>query len=154
MLIVILHNIRSALNVGSVFRTADACGVSTIYLTGYTPAPVDRFGRPQPMIAKTALGAEKTVPWECHADCIGLLNRLKEEKIHIAAVEQSPRAIDYKQLPTDVPLALIFGNEVGGVEDAVLSLADTIAEIPMRGKKESLNVSVSAGIVLARVANL
>ncbi|TSC66902.1 MAG: tRNA/rRNA methyltransferase SpoU [Parcubacteria group bacterium Gr01-1014_72] len=144
----ILHNIRSAYNVGSIFRTADAAGVGKIFLTGYTPAPVDRFGRANKEIAKTALGAERTVSWEKYASIKPLLHKLRREGAALIALEQSPHSIDYKKIRLPKKAALIFGNEVAGLSPAVLKQADIIAEIPMRGCKESLNVSVAAGIAL------
>lgn len=144
----ILHDIRSSENVGSIFRTADAAGVSQIYLSGYTPSPLDRFGRKNAKLAKAALGAEVFVPWEAREDIFALLRELKGKGIAIAAVEQSPRSISYKDFVYETPTAFIFGNEVGGVPEGILTAADTILEIPMHGKKESLNVSVAAGIVL------
>ncbi len=151
----ILHNIRSLYNVGSIFRTADAAGVKKIYLTGYTPAPVDRFGKIRPEIHKTALGAEKIVEWRKYKDIGTLIAKLKKIRIKITAVEQADNSIDYKkfkpacrQAGPRYPLALIFGNEVRGLSKQILKKCDYIIEIPMHGKKESLNVSVSAGIVL------
>jgi tRNA G18 (ribose-2'-O)-methylase SpoU len=145
---VILHNIRSAHNVGSVFRTADAAGVSRVYLTGYTPAPLDRFGRVQPDIAKTALGAEQTIPWESHENTVRLIGHLKKEGVQAVAVEQHPKATDYKTFTPAHKTAFIFGNEVEGLSDEVCKATDSIIEIPMRGTKESLNVAVAAGIIL------
>ena len=149
--VLILHNIRSVHNVGSIFRTADAAGVSKIYLTGYTPAPLDRFGRKRKDFHKTALGAEDFVPWEQVKSPQALLKRLEEGRFHIVAVEQSPKAIDYKKIKPRFPLAVLFGNEKRGVSSRLLALCDTVAEIPMRGKKESLNVSVAAGVFLFHV---
>ncbi len=145
---IILHNIRSNYNVGSMFRTADAAGVAKIFLAGYTPAPIDRFGRINKELAKTALGAEKTMAWESARSIGILLTRLKKEKIFLVAVEQSPRSINYKKIPRKKNIALIFGNEVTGIPEKILAKCDCIAEIYMRGAKESLNVSVAAGIVL------
>lgn len=147
----ILHDIRSTHNVGSIFRTADAVGILKIYLTGYTPAPLDRFGRPRKDIAKVALGAEKSVSWEHFPKIKTLLKKLKEEKVQIVALEQAENSIDYKTFKTKNSLALILGNEVGGIEKSILKLCDKVIEIPMSGKKESLNVSVSAGIALFRI---
>ncbi len=147
----ILHNIRSTHNVGSIFRTADAAGVSKIYLAGYTPTPLDRFGRPRKDIAKVALGAEMSVPWEHFSNIKTLLKKLKEEKIQIVALEQAGNSIDYKTFRPKNSFALILGNEVGGIEKSILKLCDKVIEIPMSGKKESLNVSVSAGIALFRI---
>lgn len=146
--VVILHNIRSAHNVGSIFRTADGAGVGTIYLIGHTPTPVDRFGRPQKEIAKTSLGASEFIPWEHHEAVEPVIKNLQEEGVYVVAVEQHEDAIDYKKFKTDKQVAYIFGNEVGGVPDVVCARCDAVIEIPMHGKKESLNVSVSAGVVL------
>lgn len=147
-LILILHNIRSAHNVGSIFRTADAAGVAKIYLMGFTPAPLDRFGRVNKEIAKTALGAENSVSWEKVANFNSLLRHLKPETYKLIALEQFPRAVDYRKIKLAGPTAIILGNEVRGLSPAILKQCDVIAEIPMRGKKESLNVSVACGIFL------
>ncbi|MSU56513.1 MAG: TrmH family RNA methyltransferase [Candidatus Taylorbacteria bacterium] len=151
MVYLILHNIRSVYNVGAIFRTADAICISKIYLTGYTPAPLDRFGRERKDIAKVSLGAEKTVVWEARKSLPALLRKLRKEGVAIIAVEQDAHSVDYKKIKIRKPTAFIFGNEVGGISKNILTLSDTIAEIPMRGEKESLNVSVSAGIVLFRL---
>ncbi|KKU59142.1 MAG: tRNA/rRNA methyltransferase [Parcubacteria group bacterium GW2011_GWA2_47_12] len=148
---ILLHNIRSNHNVGSIFRTADAAGVAKIFLAGYTPAPVDRFGRINKELAKTALGAEKTVVWERARNISPLLARLKKEKVLLVAVEQHPRAISYKKIPRRKNIAFIFGNEVRGLPESILKQCDCIAEIPMRGSKESLNVAVATGVVLFSV---
>jgi 23S rRNA (guanosine2251-2'-O)-methyltransferase len=150
----ILHNIRSVHNVGSIFRTADAAGVSKLYLTGYTSAPVDRFGRKRNDIAKTALGAEASVEWERAESISSLIKKLKKEKTAVIAVEQGEDAIDYKRLKVKYPAAFVFGNEVQGLSKTILMRCDAIAEIPMRGKKESLNISVAAGIFIFRVLNI
>ena len=146
----ILLDIRSAHNVGSIFRTADAAGVEKIYLVGVTPAPIDRFGRPRKDIAKTALGAERVVKWEVVPDIHPLFEKLRAEGVRIVAVEQDARARDYKGLSPSGDVAFIFGNEVDGVSKEVLDTCDDIIEIPMHGKKESLNVSVSVGVILFR----
>lgn len=145
---VILHNVRSAHNVGSIFRTADGAGVAKLYLTGYTPTPIDRFGRRVLEIEKTSLGAMDFVPWEYHEDIEVLIVELKREGCSIVAVEQVAGAKDYKTVRASKSVAYIFGNEVEGVPQEVCALADSAIEIPMHGKKESLNVSVAAGIVL------
>ncbi len=145
---VILHNIRSAHNVGSIFRTSDGAGVSKIFLTGYTPDPVDRFGRENPEIKKTSLGATQSVLYEHVADVASVIEILKKEGVAVVAVEQTERAIDYKSFLIDGDIAYIFGNEITGVEKEVLDLADHHIMIPMQGMKESLNVSVCAGIIL------
>jgi len=144
----LLHNIRSAHNVGSIFRTADAAGVSAIYLSGYTPTPTDRFGRPQKEIAKTALGAELTIPWWHAATPTSFIKQLKKEGWRIVGIEQDTRAVDYRTLTLDRPTLFMLGNEVKGISLALRKQCDEIIEIPMHGKKESLNVGVAAGIVL------
>jgi tRNA G18 (ribose-2'-O)-methylase SpoU len=151
---IILHNIRSAQNVGSIFRTADACGVSKIFLGGYSPLPIDRFGRERKDISKSSLGAEKTVAWEKYEDAGELIEKLKKEGVEIVSVEQDKKSVDYKNFKPIKNTAFVFGNEVGGVEKELLEISDKIIEIPMLGEKESLNVSVSAGIVLFRVLNI
>lgn len=148
---VLLHNVRSAHNVGSIFRTADAAGVSKVYLTGYAPAPRDRFGRIQKEIAKTALGAEKSIPWEHISSPRSAMLRLKDEGWTIVGVEQDPRAKTYRQIRTNKRTVFVFGNEVRGIPRSLLKLCDKLVEIPMHGKKESLNVAVAAGIVLFSV---
>lgn len=145
---VILHNVRSAHNVGAIFRTADGAGVSKIFLTGYTPAPVDRFGRPRTALEKTALGATDSVPWEVCEDAPVLVSRLQREGIEIVSVEQHEQAISYTEQAFTRDAAFIFGNEVEGVPEALSLVADAIVHIPMHGKKESLNVSTTAGIIL------
>lgn len=143
-----LYNVRSVYNVGAIFRTSDAVGVSKIYLCGYTPAPIDRFGRARKDVAKASLGAEKTVPWESVDKIEDLILRLKKDKYKIFALEQSGKSIDYKKAKLGVRNLLIIGNEVGGIEKEILEKCDEILEIPMKGKKESLNVSVATGVAL------
>ena len=145
---VLLHNIRSTHNVGSIFRTADGAGAQKIYLTGYTPAPLYRFGRIQKDIAKTALGAEKILQWEQCSSPSAVITRLKKEGWAIIGVEQDKRAIDYRKFKARKPTLFIFGNEVRGIPPMLRAKCDTLIEIPMHGKKESLNVSVVAGIIL------
>jgi 23S rRNA (guanosine2251-2'-O)-methyltransferase len=150
----ILNNIRSALNVGSIFRTADAAGVKNIFLVGYTPLPIDRFGRPQKGIAKTALGAELAVPWEHARNFSGLAKKLKSKKICLVALEQSARSADYKKYKCKKDIALVVGREVEGIAPEDIDLCDDVIEIPMRGSKESLNVGVATGIALFRLADI
>ena len=147
----LLHNIRSAYNVGAIFRTADAVGVSKIYLSGYTPAPVDRFGRQRKDISKVSLGAEKVVDWECVKDVHDLIKRMKKDKVKIIGLEQYERSIDYRKAKITGRNLIIIGNEVDGMEKGILDLCDEIVEIPMKGKKESLNVSVAVGIFLYQI---
>ncbi len=150
---VILWNIRSLFNVGSVFRTADGAGVSKIYLCGYTPAPVDAFGKYRPQIVKVSLGAEKTVEWQKTAKsaqgAVSLIKKLKKGGYQILAVEQSKNSVDvfrFRSVNRRQKFCLIMGNEVSGLPPKILKSADKILEIPMKGKKESLNVSVAFGI--------
>lgn len=143
----VLYNIRSAHNVGSMFRTADAAGISKIYLCGYTPIP-ETIGkrRGSDKIAKTALGAEKSVAWEYIPKIGKLLDKLNNDKIQIIALEQVNGIKNVFNFKPRRAFALIVGNEVKGLAPSVLKRADDIIEIPMRGKKESLNVSVAFGI--------
>ncbi len=157
--ILIIHNIRSVTNVGAMFRTADAAGIDKIYLTGYTPTPLDCFGRIRKDIAKSALGAEEFVPWEYKKNLLIFLNKLKREKYLIIGIEQAKNSVDYKKVSTrggpafgwKGGLVFIVGAEVTGIPKNILQKCDIIAEIPMLGKKESLNVSVACGVALFRV---
>lgn len=151
---IILHDIRSTHNVGSVFRTSDAAGVSHVYLSGYTPTPVDEYGRDRKDISKVALGAEKTVPWSYEKSVVRLIAKLKKEGFTVVALEQDPKSQDYKKIKLPKKFALILGNEVDGISPALLKKCDLIAEIPMKGQKESLNVSVAAGIAIFRLLNI
>ena len=149
---VLFHNVRSTYNVGALFRTCDGAGISKIYLTGITPTPLDRFGRERKDLSKTALGAEKQVPWESAKDPKVLIERLRTEGWEIIGVEQDKRSIDYRVLSLEKPTLFIFGNEVRGLSPALRAACDRLIEIPMHGTKESLNVSVTAGIILFRFA--
>jgi len=155
-LIVIAHNIRSAHNIGAILRSSDGFGVGRVYVTGYTPYPTvpgdtrlphirDKLTR---TIAKTALGAEKTMPITPHADIAALLHDLKQEGYRIAALEQSDRSIMLPDYQPPDKLALLLGEEVHGVTQNLLNLCDDVLEIPMKGHKESFNVSVATGIAL------
>ncbi|MDP2630699.1 MAG: TrmH family RNA methyltransferase [Candidatus Uhrbacteria bacterium] len=150
-MIIVLADIRSAHNVGSLFRTADASGCTKLYLCGITPCPRDRFGRINPEISKVALGAEEWLPWEHVRSCTHLLDRLKKEGYAILALEQSKNSIAYTKVRNPKKewdkTVLVVGNEVDGLFRAILNRADSIIEIPMYGKKESLNVAVAFGIV-------
>ena len=147
----ILDNIRSVHNVGSIFRTAETLGVTKIYCVGTTPVPVDRFGRQRGDFAKVALGAEDMVAWEHPKNLTTLIRNLKKEGFKIVVLEQAERSVDYKKIRRRQKMLVVLGNEVEGVSRTFLDLADEIAEIPMRGRKESLNVSVAAGIFLFRI---
>lgn len=149
--ILILPDIRSAINIGAIFRTADAVGISKIFLTGFTPRPTDKFGRIQKDIAKSALGAETWIPWEYKKMIIPLLNSLKKNGYQIIAIEQDQRSIDYRKVSVSQKVAIIMGPEVTGLSKKVLDKCDIIAQIPMHGKKESLNVSVACGVSLFRI---
>ena len=151
--ILILPDIRSAINVGAMFRTADAVGVSKIYLTGYTPRPTDKFGRIQKDIAKSALGAETYVPWEYKKTLLPLIKSLKQDGYTLIALKKKKKSIDYRKLKASKKMALIVGPEVEGLSKSILSNCDKIMEIPMVGKKESLNVSVACGIALFRITH-
>jgi 23S rRNA (guanosine2251-2'-O)-methyltransferase len=154
--VLILDNIRSVLNVGSIFRTADAFGISKIYLCGITPSPIDRFGRKRKDLHKTALGAEESVSWEHGQSAYKVTEELKRQKFQVIALEQTPYSKDYKKIAVSRTdrVAIILGSETNGISEEVLKLSDEVAEIPMLGKKESLNVSVSAGIFLARILDI
>ena len=149
--ILVLPDIRSAINVGAIFRTADAVGISKIYLTGYTPRPTDKFWRIQKDIGKSALGAENFVFWEYEENIFTLLKKLKKEGYQIIAVEQDKKAIDYRKIKIGEKVAVIMGPEVLGLDKKILERCDIIAMIPMHGKKESLNVSVACGVALFRM---
>ena len=149
--ILILHNIRSAYNVGAIFRTADAVGISKIYLCGYTPDPLDRFGRERSDIAKSALGAEKNVKWEHEDNLLKLMEKLKKSGVELVAIEQSEDSLDYKKYKAKKHTAFLLGNEVEGIPKDKLEKCDVVLEVPMKGRKESLNVSVCCGVVLFRV---
>lgn len=145
---VVLENIRSAHNVGAIFRTADGAGVSKIFIVGYTPAPVDRFGREQAEIKKTSLGATTSIAWEYHETIESVIENLKAAHISLVAVEQTENTIPYTEHNTSEDVAFVFGNEVDGVSLAAIAAADHVIEIPMSGMKESLNVATTAGIIL------
>ncbi|MFY9462027.1 MAG: RNA methyltransferase [Candidatus Sungiibacteriota bacterium] len=145
---VICHNIRSRENVGSVFRTSDAFGIAKIYLTGYTPPP------PHPKISKTSLGAENWIPWEQRKSIAALLRELKQKRIRLVALEQAKgQSVSLPKFRPRFPLALIIGNEVKGLSQEILRRADKVVEIPMLGKKESLNVAVAFGIAAYHISH-
>ncbi|MEO5499895.1 MAG: RNA methyltransferase [Ginsengibacter sp.] len=141
---VILENIRSAYNVGSVFRTADSFLIESIIITGYTATP------PHKEIKKTALGAEDSVQWKYIKETQEAIKYLREENYLVFAVEQASESISLEQInfPGDQKIAFIFGNEVSGVDENTIALCDGCIEIPQFGVKHSLNISVAAGIVL------
>ena len=147
----ILDNIRSVHNVGSLFRTAETLGISKIYCIGTTPTPLDRFGIKRTDFSKVSLGAEEYVQWEHHESAEVVVKMLRKEKFCIVALEQAPSSVDYKSVILKGDTAIILGNEVEGVSPNLLKACDSIAEIPMLGKKESLNVSVAGAVFLYRL---
>lgn len=149
--ILVLHDIRSAQNVGAIFRTADACGIFKIILSGYSPTPIDRFGRKRSDISKSALGAEDSVKWEFSENITEKVKSLKNEGFQVISIEQSEKSVDYKDVKVKDKNLFIIGNEVSGVLPDLLEISDVIAEIKMLGEKESLNVSVATGIALFRM---
>ncbi len=155
-LILIAHNLRSSHNVGSLLRTAEGLGVAKVYLTGYTPYPLQAGDKRLPHIAnklnkqirKTALGAEVSQKWEQRAEIDSLITQLKADGYTIAALEQTPKAIELPNYKPPARLAIIVGREVEGVEPAVLKLTDLQLVIPMFGSKESFNVVQAAAMAL------
>ncbi len=149
-LVVILDNIRSTYNVGAIFRTADAAGVSKIYLCGITPSP------PNPKISKVALGAEKFLPWEKRKNTWHLLEQLKNEGYFLISLEQGENAkniFQIKKVPSE-KIGLVLGPEVKGLSSKILKRTDWQLEIPMSGQKESLNVAVAFGIAVYQMRNI
>ncbi|RIV38157.1 TrmH family RNA methyltransferase [Flagellimonas lutimaris] len=143
-IIIVLDNVRSLNNIGSVFRTADAFLVQKIYLCGITATP------PHKDIRKTALGATESVDWEYRKNTLELVDELKQSGVRIVSVEQAENAVmlnDYQVIGEET-VALIFGNEVKGVSQEVVTASDVILEIPQFGTKHSLNISVSTGVVV------
>ncbi|EZH74452.1 RNA methyltransferase [Aquimarina atlantica] len=148
-LLIILDNIRSLNNIGSVFRTADAFLIEKIYLCGITATP------PHKDIQKTALGATDTVDWEYQKDTLALIQDLKSQHVHILSIEQAENATMLNDFipERNQKYAIIFGNEVKGVQQQVVSESDAVIEIPQYGSKHSLNISVSAGVVIWDIFN-
>ena len=140
--IAVLENVRSAYNVGSVFRTADAFLIEAIYITGYTAKP------PHKEIKKTALGAEDTVTWMHFPSAKEAIQYLKQNGYKVFAVEQVENSISLEKFDADDKVAVIFGNEVSGVEQTTIALCDGTIEIPQLGMKHSLNIATAAGVVL------
>ncbi|WP_191858122.1 TrmH family RNA methyltransferase [Hanstruepera ponticola] len=143
-IIIVLDNIRSLNNIGSVFRTSDAFLIEKIYLCGITAKP------PHKDIHKTALGSTDTVDWEYVENTMDLVKQLQEEGIHVASIEQADNATmlnNFNPEPNKT-YALVFGNEVKGVQQDVVSVSDVVLEIPQYGTKHSLNISVSCGVVI------
>ncbi|MCZ2102529.1 MAG: RNA methyltransferase [Chitinophagales bacterium] len=147
--IVVLDNIRSALNIGSVFRTSDAFALEEIYLCGISATPPNRE------ITKTAIGATESVNWSHHPDILQAIQQLKGQGYQIVGVEQTDRSILLQEWKsTSEKIAVVFGNEVDGISDEILDALDYSLEIPQYGTKHSLNVSVCAGIVLWTISEM
>jgi len=142
-IILIVDSVRSAYNIGSIFRSADSAGIEKIILCGYCPIP------PREDISKTALDADKTVLWEYSKDCTDAIRACKEKGYTVLAVELTEMGILYDALEAmHYPLALVVGNEVSGIDDECIALCDGAIEIPMYGVKHSLNVAVASGIIM------
>lgn len=143
-IIVVLDNIRSLNNIGSVFRTADAFLIEKIFLCGITATP------PHKDIQKTALGATDTVIWEHHEKTEDVIKNLQENGVKILSIEQAEEAVMLQDFTPqkDTTYAIVFGNEVKGVQQSIVSMSDEVIEIPQYGSKHSLNISVSAGVVM------
>lgn len=143
-IVVVLENIRSAYNVGSVFRTCDAFLIDSIYITGYSATP------PHKEIKKTALGAEETVRWKYFANAQEAIADLKQKNYHVYAIEQveNSTALQKSYNINNGKMAVIFGNEVNGIEESTIELCDGCIEIPQLGMKHSLNIATAAGVVL------
>jgi tRNA G18 (ribose-2'-O)-methylase SpoU len=138
----ILDNLRSAYNVGSILRIAESAGVAKVYLTGITPTPLN------PKVQKTSLSAHQTVAWEHHCSIMPLVALLKQQKISCYACENTPGALNLYQIKLPAQIAFIVGNENTGVTPAVIHTADGLIKIPQFGFKESLNVATAAGIIV------
>lgn len=136
----VLNHIRSLYNVGSIFRTADGVGIRQIWLCGITGIP------PDSKITKTALGAEKTVPWKYCRDPLECVRNLKKEGWRIVLLEQTDRSVPYNEYKPEGPVCLVIGNEIEGISDELLKICDAVLDIEMAGRKNSLNVAVAFGI--------
>jgi len=145
---IILDNVRSALNVGSIFRTSDAFLIEKIILCGITTTP------PNKDIRKSALGATDSVNWEFEKNTIDAISKLKENGYQIIAIEQANKSTNLNEFNiTKKPIAIVLGNEVNGVDENVINICDDVIEIPQFGTKHSLNISVTAGIVIWQLWN-
>ncbi|NCU41654.1 MAG: TrmH family RNA methyltransferase [Candidatus Moranbacteria bacterium] len=153
-IIIIAHNIRSAHNIGSLFRTADGLGVEKIYLSGYSPCPSIKKAlyksKAQKEIEKTALGAQEYVSWEYSRNITSLMDSLREKNFFLVALEQDTKSIPFYNsiFKEQKQIAILIGNEVRGLDKRICKKVDAIAEIPMMGYKNSFNVTVSCGIFL------
>jgi 23S rRNA (guanosine2251-2'-O)-methyltransferase len=156
MKIAVLDNLRSVHNVGSIFRTANAAGIEKLILCGTTPTPLDNKGNKRKDFSKVALGAEDTVVWEYEEDTVKTLKKLRQEDCYVIAFEQDDTSVDYKEVDITEKENIVFviGPEVTGITKDVLDLCDVIAEIPMLGSKESLNVTIAFGIGVYRILGI
>jgi 23S rRNA (guanosine2251-2'-O)-methyltransferase len=145
----LLDNIRSAWNVGAIFRTADGFGVQKLHLCGITPTPENKA------VGKTALGADQSIPWTYERNALSTAGKLRKDGVHLWALEQDERAVPVTASwqANDQPVVLIVGNEVTGVDPALLDLCEQIVYIPMQGKKRSLNVEVAFGVAMSALGN-
>jgi tRNA G18 (ribose-2'-O)-methylase SpoU len=146
---IVLDNLRSGNNIGSIFRSADAFRIKKIYITGNSAIP------PSKEILKTALGACETVDWEYNEDGLEVIENLKKNKIKVFSIEQASNSVSLENFNAEdnFPLALVFGNEVDGVNQDIIDASDACVEIPQFGSKHSLNVAVSSGIVMWHIQN-
>lgn len=158
MKIVILDNVRSSLNVGSIFRTSSGIGIDKIYLCGITPTPFEtakKFegqNKKRKDFIKTSLGSEDEIAWEYRENILDLIKELKSNGFEIVGLEQDERSIDYKNLEIkNENVAVIIGSETDGIEKEVLDLCDIITEIPMLGLKESLNITIAYAILVYKL---
>jgi len=147
-IIIVLDNVRSLHNVGSVFRTADAFLIEEIFLCGVTGTP------PNKEMEKTALGATDSVKWKHFKSTFEAINALKEKSYRIYAVEQAEKSIPLNKFYAEEKMALVFGNEVYGVEQEIVDVCDSVIEIPQLGTKHSLNIAVSVGVVLWEIMRI
>lgn len=161
MKIVILNNIRSALNVGSIFRTSSGIGIDKIYICGITPTPFETAkkyegqNKKRKDFIKTSLGSEDEIAWEYRENIIEIIKELKENNFEIISLEQNENSLDYKSVKLENNnVVIIVGSETDGVDSEVLALSDKIIEIPMLGLKESLNVTIAFGILVYRLFDI
>jgi 23S rRNA (guanosine2251-2'-O)-methyltransferase len=155
-IVLVVHNVRSALNIGSILRTAEGLGIKKVYLTGYTPYPesaddsrlAHHSRKTSQQIHKTALGAELLISWQHEPNSNLVIDKLKAGGYTIAALEQTPASVELNSVHFDKAIALIVGNEVDGLDSDLLESSDIHLHIPMSGQKESFNVAVAAGIAL------
>jgi 23S rRNA (guanosine2251-2'-O)-methyltransferase len=146
--VVVLDNIRSALNVGAIFRTCDGAGIDGLYLCGITPTPT------HPKVRKTAIGAENSMQWQHFDQTLAALAELKQEGYTLVAVELTPQSHNYAEYNFPTKTALIFGHEITGVHPMVLAATDAAIQLPMRGKKNSLNIATTVGILTYHLTNV